>query len=258
MSRLDGRCAVVTGAARGLGLAAARRLAAAGAHVLLTDMCRDEGEAHAAALRADGHDAYFVVQDVTDPERWPGVLDVAIERWGRLDMLVNNAGIAEIADIETLDFAGWRRTMSVNLDSVFLGMQAAIARMKQSGGGAIVNVASIEGLVGEPLVPAYNASKGGVRLLTRSAALHCAERGYGIRINSVCPGFANTQMVSGAVSKMSTSDADAFASRLMARIPMHRLADPDEIARAIVFLVSDDSSYMTGADLVIDGGYTAC
>lgn len=258
MSRIDGKCAVVTGAARGLGLATARRLAAAGAHVLLTDMAADEGETQAAALRREGHDAYFVVHDVTDPARWPATLDVAIERWGRLDMLVNNAGIAEIGDIEAIDFAGWRRTLSVNLDGVFLGTQAAIARMKLSGGGAIVNVASIEGLVGEPLVPAYNASKGGVRMLTRSAAIHCANRGYGIRINAVCPGFANTQMVSGAVATLATGDADAFASRLLTRIPMHRFADPDEIARAILFLVSDDSAYMTGADLVIDGGYTAC
>ncbi|AEI82264.1 bacilysin biosynthesis oxidoreductase BacC (plasmid) [Cupriavidus necator N-1] len=258
MSRLDGRCAVVTGAARGLGLATARRLAAAGAHVLLSDTCADEGEAQAGILRGEGHDAYFVAHDVTDPADWAALLDVAVGRWGRVDILVNNAGIAEIADIETLDFAGWRRTLSVNLDSVFLGTQAAIARMKVSGGGAIVNVASIEGLVGEPLLPAYNASKGGVRLLTRSAAIHCASRGYGIRINAVCPGFANTRMISGAVGTMSPRDADTFALRLMSRIPMHRFADPDEIARAVVFLASDDSSYMTGADLVIDGGYTAC
>lgn len=257
MSKLEGKCAVVTGAARGLGLATARRFGAAGAHVLLTDMAAEEGEAQAAALRSEGCDAYFVVQDVTDPQRWQSTLDLAIERWGRLDILVNNAGIAEIADIETIDFAAWRRTLSVNLDSVFLGMQAAIARMKLHGGGAIVNVASIEGLIGEPLVPAYNASKGGVRLLTRSAAIHCANRDYGIRINAVCPGFANTAMVSGAVATLTPAEAEAFAARLMSRIPMNRFADPGEIARAIVFLASDESSYMTGADLVIDGGYTA-
>lgn len=253
---LAGRGAVVTGAARGLGLAAARRLAQAGASVTLTDRDAAEGEAQAQALRAAGLQADFAVQDVTDPQRWAGVLDDVLARRGRLDVLVNNAGIAEIADIEALDYAAWRRTMAVNLDGVFLGTQAAIARMKVRG-GAIVNMASIEGLVGEPLVPAYNASKGAVRLFTRSAAVHCAQRGYGIRINAICPGFANTQLVSGAVGALPAEQAQAFGARLMARIPVGRLANPEDIAGAVLFLASDDAAYMTGADLVIDGGYTA-
>lgn len=256
---LAGCSAVVTGAARGLGLAIAKRLAEAGASVTLTDRDAGEGESQARALRERGLGVDFSAQDVTQPQDWTTVLDSVLARRGRLDILVNNAGIAEIADIEALSFDAWRRMLSVNLDSVFLGTQAAIARMKVQGeGGAIVNVASIEGLIGEPLVPAYNASMGAVRMLTRSAAIHCARKGYAIRINAICPGFANTQLVAGAVGSMRQEDAEAFGARLIARIPMGRFASPEEIAGAVLFLVGDDAAYMTGADLVVDGGYTAC
>jgi NAD(P)-dependent dehydrogenase (short-subunit alcohol dehydrogenase family) len=248
--------AVVTGGARGLGLAAATALAEEGAHVLITDRLVDEGLVQQERLRGLGHSVAFEQQDVTDPARWGAVLDSAVARWGRLDVLVNNAGVAIVADIEALSFEQWRHTLAVNLDAVFLGTQAAIARMKASG-GSIVNIASIEGLVSDPKVPAYNASKGGVRMLTRSAAVHCASKGYAIRINNVCPGFVDTQMVSGAMGSLAPEEAQTFATRVLQRTPMGRMAMPDEIGRAVLFLASDESSYMTGSDLVIDGGYTA-
>ena len=253
MKRVQDKVCLVTGGARGLGLAAAEALLAEGAKVMLTDVDRAEGQAQAARL---GGNAAFHAQDVSKASQWQEVLDAVVAKWGRLDVLVNNAGIANIADIETVSPEIWSRTLDINLTGVFLGTQAAIARMKARG-GAIVNIASIEGLIGESLIPAYNASKGGVRIFSRSAAIHCARNGYNIRINNVCPGFAETQMVAGALATMKPEDAQAFAGKTLGRIPMGRFAKPAEIAAAVLFLASDESSYMTGSDLVVDGGMTA-
>lgn len=253
MGRVRDKVCVVSGGARGLGLAAAEALLAEGAKVLLTDVDA-AGEAEARRL---GENAMFRRHDVTDAGQWSAVLDAATARWGRLDVVVNNAGVAAIIDIEQMTPENWRRTLDVNLSGVMLGTQAAIARMKTSGGGSIVNIASIEGLIGEAVLPAYNASKGGVRLFTRSAAIHCARSGYGIRVNNVCPGFADTQMVSGALATLAPEAAQAFAEKTLARIPMGRFARPAEIAAVVLFLASDESSYVTGADLVVDGGMTA-
>ena len=259
MKRMQNKVAVITGGARGLGLAAVERLCDEGARVLFTDVLEGEGQRQLERLKTLGHALAFEVQDVTDPERWGLVLDAAITRWGRLDVLVNNAGVAIIADIEVLTLAQWRKTLSVNLDGVFLGTQAAVARMKANNGtgGSIVNIASIEGLIGEALIPAYNASKGAVRMFTKSVAIHCARQGYGIRVNNVCPGFADTQMVSGELARMAPADAQAFAGRVLQRTPMGRFATPAEIANAVLFLACDESSYMTGTDFIVDGGYTA-
>ncbi len=253
MGRVQDKVCVVTGGARGLGLAAAELLLAEGAKVLLTDVDTAEGEKQATRL---GERAMFMQQDATDPERWNAVLDAAIEKWGKLDVLVNNAGIAIIQDVEASSMDAWKKTLDINLTAVFLGTQAAIARMKASQ-GSIVNIASIEGLIGEPLVPAYNASKGGVRIFSKSSAIHCARAGYKIRINNVCPGFAETALVAGAVGTLSAEEGEAFGARILGRIPMGRFAQPSEIAPAILFLASDESSYMTGSDLVVDGGMTA-
>ncbi|WP_394562093.1 glucose 1-dehydrogenase [Aquipseudomonas alcaligenes] len=256
MNRLNNRICLVTGAASGIGLAIAETFLREGATVLLTDIDAAAGERHVARLRDEGLNALFQQHDVTDEARWTQVLSTVKERWGRLDVLVNNAGIAVLGDVETLTLAQWRKTNAVNLDAVFIGTQQAIAVMKGQG-GSIINVASIEGFIGEPMVPSYNASKGGVRIFTRSAAAHCARKGYAIRINNLCPGYAATAMISGGLEEMGGDVAQQFQSYLQQRIPMGRLGLVEEIAKGALFLASDDSSYMTGSDLVVDGGYLA-
>lgn len=254
MGRIQDKVCLVTGGARGLGLAAAEALVAEGGRVMITDLDVDVGEAAAVRL---GAQAAFMPQDVTREADWEQVVAAVLERWGRFDVLVNNAGVGRFVDIEHIDAATWQRTIDVNLNGVYLGTKAAIAAMKGRGGGSIVNVASIEGLIGEAGLPAYNASKGAVRLFTRSTAIHCARWGYGIRINNVCPGFADTQMVSGALAELAPEIAQQVVTTTLARIPMGRFGRPAEIAAAVLFLASDESSYVTGSDLVVDGGMTA-
>ena len=253
IGRVQDKVCVITGGARGLGLAAAEVLLAEGAKILITDIDQAEGETQAKRL---GERVAFRVQDVTVESQWEVTLDAAIQQFGRLDVLVNNAGIALIEDVEVATLKGWQRTLDINLTGVFLGTQAAIARMKATQ-GSIVNIASIEGFLGEAEIPAYNATKGGVRIFSKSAAIHCARSGYKIRINNVCPGFAETQMVAGALGTMTPERAEAFAARTLGRIPMGRFAQASEIAAAVLFLASDESSYVTGSDLVVDGGLTA-
>ena len=255
--RMQDKVCVVTGGARGLGLAAAERLLAEGARVLLTDIDASAGRAQQARLEAQGLPVRFVQHDVTDAAQWRTALDAATDPWGRIDVLVNNAGIGAFESIDTASFESWRRTLSVNLDGVFLGIQQVLPRMKASKGGSIVNIASIEGIVGEALLPAYNASKAAVRLLSKSTAIHCARSGYGVRVNSVCPGFVGTELVSNALAQLSEADAQALAAVTIGRIPMGRFGEPAEIANVVLFLASDESSYVTGADLVVDGGLTA-
>jgi NAD(P)-dependent dehydrogenase (short-subunit alcohol dehydrogenase family) len=251
--RVNNKVALVTGGGSGLGEAIAIRLAEEGARVVVSDINASGARRVAEAI---GDAALALHQDVTSEQRWQEVLAEIVDRFGRLDILVNNAGIAIVGNVEETTLADWQATQRVNLDAVFLGTRDAIKVMKGTG-GSIINISSIEGIVGEPEVAAYNASKGGVRIFTKSAALHCAAQGYQIRVNSVHPGFINTAMVSGAVGSMSAADGEAFQARIMGNIPMGHMGEPVDIANGVLFLASDESRYMTGSELVIDGGYTA-
>jgi NAD(P)-dependent dehydrogenase (short-subunit alcohol dehydrogenase family) len=253
MNRLKNKTAIVTGAAQGLGYAIAKRFCEQGAAVMITDLNAEKGEQAANTIRQQtGGACAFLQQDVSDEASWPALLAATEQQFGALHILVNNAGIVKTAPIETETLAGWRATQAVNLDAVFLGTQMAVRAMKNSG-GSVINISSIEGLVGEPNIPAYNASKGGVRLLTKSAALYCAEQRYPVRVNSVHPGFILTDMVQQGLD---TVGEQAWQAARQA-IPVGELGEPDDIAWAAVFLASDESKYMTGSELVIDGGYTA-
>jgi NAD(P)-dependent dehydrogenase (short-subunit alcohol dehydrogenase family) len=248
--RLSGKIAFVTGGASGIGLATARRFAEHGATVVIAD--RNEPAARQAA---EGHPSLHAIHlDVTDEVRWAAAIDEALERFGRIDAVVNSAGIATVSDIETCTTQEWRRVMSVNADGVFFGCRNAVRAMKAHG-GSIVNLSSVSGIIGGHNVVAYNASKGAVRLLTKSVALHCARQGYGIRCNSVHPAFVETPMVDRMLQ--TTADPGRTRERLAAGVPLGRFGTPDEIADLIVYLASDESQFVTGAEFVIDGGMTA-
>lgn len=250
---LRGKAAIVTGAAspNGLGFATARMLARAGASVLITDIAADAVAARAGELQAEGWRTESCSQDVTSAAAWSNTVGAAIAAFGRLDILVNNAGIAVLRRIDALEPADWQRQIDVNLTSVYLGCRAALAQMRLQGeGGAIVNLSSVAGLVGVPGAPAYAASKGGVRLLTKAVALECAaER---IRVNSVHPGVIWTEMQQVAIR-----DNPSQYDVINASIPMGRMGEPDDIAAMICFLSSDAAKYITGAEFVVDGGLTA-
>lgn len=252
--RLAGKVALVTGGASGLGAEAARRLASEGAAVLLTDRDTAGGEAVLAGIDAEGARAGFFAHDVTSEEDWRAAVSAATGRFGRLDILVNNAGIVgNQLDLMTHSLDDWRRILAVNLDGVFLGMRAVGPVMAAQGSGSIINISSIMGKVGMPNVTAYCASKGAVLMLTKAAAVEWAP--LGIRVNSVHPGFIDTPMVSNALQ--ASDNGNEMRSMIIAAHPLGRLGVPREIADAILFLASDEASFMTGAELVVDGGYTA-
>jgi NAD(P)-dependent dehydrogenase (short-subunit alcohol dehydrogenase family) len=255
MGRVQGKVALVTGGRRGIGKAVAILLAAEGARVVITDRKPEGSEAVIAAIEKAGGEALFLDHDVAREEDWTRVIEKTLERFGRLDVLVNNAGVGAGKNIEEISLDDWRWVMSVNLDGVFLGTQQAIRAMKAGGGGSIINMSSIEGLVGDRRLPAYDASKGGVRLLTKSAALHCARAGYNIRINSVCPGFLDSRMVDGFLGAQ--TDPQQARRELEAMHPLGHLGTPEDAAYAVLYLASDESKFATGTELIIDGGYTA-
>lgn len=253
--RLQNKVALVTGAGAGIGEATARRFAEEGAVVIITDINIQAAEAVAEQINASGGKAQARLQDVTDEALWENVVQDIVSSHGSLDVLVNNAGIALIGSVEDGTLDDWRTTQAVNGESVFLGTRAAIAVMKERG-GSIINISSIEGMVGEPGVAAYNYSKGGVRIFTKSAALHCAKEGYPIRINSVHPGFILTAMVEEGIGSMPEAVQLEMSERLEREIPLRTMGEPLDIANGCLFLACEESKYMTGSELVIDGGYT--
>jgi len=255
MGRVEGKVALVTGGRRGLGEASAVLLGREGAKVAITDRKADGADAVLNRISAAGGKAIFIQQDVAKEEDWRRTLDDVLKQFGRLDILVNNAGVGAGKNVEELTLDDWRWVMSVNLDGVFLGTKYAIGAMKKSGGGSIINMSSIEGMVGDRRLAAYDASKGGVRIFTKSAALHCAKAGYNIRVNSLHPGFIDTPMVTGFVKAQ--GDAAAARKELEQLHPIGHLGEPDDVAYAVLYLASDESKFVTGSELVVDGGFTA-
>jgi NAD(P)-dependent dehydrogenase (short-subunit alcohol dehydrogenase family) len=255
MSRVAGKVALVTGGAMGIGRACAELLSAEGASLVITDREVAEGQGVVDCLAALGRRALFVEHDVSREDRWQHAINVCVSTYGRLDILVNNAGIGSFGDVEHTTIEDWHAQLSVNLDGVFLGIKHAIPAMRIGGAGSIINLSSIEGLVGDPALAAYNASKGAVRLLSKSAALYCAKARTNIRVNSVHPGYIWTHMVRAGVE--SSGHADEMRRDLEARHPIGRLGRPNDVAYGVLYLASDESAFVTGSELVIDGGYTA-
>lgn len=254
MKRVAGKVALVTGAGLGLGRATAKLLAREGAKVVVSDVREDDGHRVTDEIIDAGGEAIFVRHDVASEADWQTVVAMALSRFGRLDILVNNAGVALSGSVEETSLEQWRWLMSINLDGVFIGTKHAIGAMKATG-GSIINLSSIEGLIGDANLAAYNASKGGVRIFTKSAALHCAKAGYKIRVNSIHPGYIWTPMVQHHLA--SQPDPVAAKAFVEALHPVGHLGEPDDIAYGALYLASDESKFVTGAELVIDGGYTA-
>jgi 3(or 17)beta-hydroxysteroid dehydrogenase len=252
MGRVDGKIAIVTGAASGIGRACARRLAREGATVVLTDRQEELGRAAASELGAPHR---FRALDVTDPTAWTRVVDETVRELGRLDVLVNGAGIGFLLDIEHTSLEQWRLVHAVNSDGTFLGCQAAVRAMKGTGGGSIINLSSVAGIVADADLTAYCASKGAVRMLTKSVALHAARAGYEIRCNSVHPAFIATPMVDGLLA--AGAPGGLTRAKLERSIPLGRLGEPDDVAHLVVYLASDESRFVTGSELVVDGGLSA-
>ncbi|MHA1569598.1 MAG: SDR family oxidoreductase [Alphaproteobacteria bacterium] len=252
MGRIEGKAVMVTGAASGIGRATADLLAAEGAKVALADIAIETGRAAAAEI---GGEAHFVGLDVRDEGQWQAAIDNVRDRYGRLDVLVNNAGIFPSGNIEDTTLEDWRAAHAVNAEGVFLGCKYAVAAMKETDGGSIVNISSIAALVGTPNFAAYSASKGAVRSLTKCVALHCAKRGYAIRCNSIHPSFIDTPMVAGVVAGHAAPDR--FRAAIDRANPMGRIGRPEDVAQMVLYLATDESAFVNGAEMVVDGGTTA-
>jgi 3(or 17)beta-hydroxysteroid dehydrogenase len=266
VNRLDGKVALISGAARGIGAETARLMVEAGAEVAIGDVLDERGAETARAIAGAGSAAIYLHLDVTREDDWTAAIAATVERFGGLDILVNNAGLFLGKGIEEASLEEWNRLCAVNLTGVFLGTKLALPALRERArhspqGSAIVNLASVAGLVGSQLDPLYSMTKGGVTLFTKSAALEFARKGYRVRVNSIHPGVIQTDMgdqtfVSRA-RNLGTNDVEAARRTALTTHPIGRLGTPNDIAKGIVFLASDDAAFMTGAGLVVDGGLTA-
>ena len=252
MGRVDGKIALVTGAASGIGLQASLRLAEEGARVMMTDINVENGKKEAEKL---GRNAEFLKHDITLEEDWISVLRETVKRFQSLDILVNSAGMVLIADVEQISLEDWRHVHAVNLDGTFLGCKHGVRVMKEFGAGSIINLSSVSGLIGGFNLAAYNSSKGAVRMLTKSVALHCARSGYGIRCNSIHPTFIETPMLDSMIQD--APDPEKARQTLIRQVPLKRIGTTDDVAKMIVYLASDESTFVTGTEMVIDGGVVA-
>jgi 3alpha(or 20beta)-hydroxysteroid dehydrogenase len=245
--RLEGKVVLITGSAGGIGAAAARRMAAEGARLLLSDADGDRAQALAAEL---GEGAEGIAHDVTSEERWQVVIERALELHGHIDVLLNNAGIFLAAPLTETSLAVFRRLIDVNVTGVFLGMRTVAPAMIERRAGSVINVSSVAGLMGPPMLTAYAASKWAVRGMSKVAAKELAQ--FGVRVNSLHPGQIDTDM-----NARQREETPELIDRLIRGIPLRRIGAPEEVADAIVYLACDESVYVTGSELVIDGGVTA-
>jgi 3(or 17)beta-hydroxysteroid dehydrogenase len=249
MGRVDGKVAIVTGAASGMGRADAELLAAEGARVVLADLNEADGQAVADAI---GDNALFMRLDVTDEENWKSVVAATVEAFGRLDILVNNAGMIALGTVVDTDLESWRRINAVNSDGVFLGCKHAIPAMTESGGGSIINMSSVAALHGQSFVAAYSASKGAVMALTKSVALYCKEQRNGIRCNSIHPDGVKTPMV----VKVAMGKETATQEEIEKVGAAGNMCEPQDVANLVLYLASDESRFVHGAEMVIDNAAT--
>jgi NAD(P)-dependent dehydrogenase (short-subunit alcohol dehydrogenase family) len=256
--RVAGKLALVTGAAQGLGAAHCQALAREGAKVLCTDINLDGAQETVTAINAEcgAGTAFAARHDVTSPEDWDAAIELARDALGGLSVLVNNAGVGVRGNIETCTLEEWRRGFAINVESVFLGCQKALPLMKDNQPGSIVNISSIAGLIASDTMPGYNASKAAVWMLSKSVALYAAKMGWNIRCNSVHPTFVDTPILDGMV-RSTGREKSVIMDKLARQIPLKRVGAPREIADGVLFLASDESSFMTGAELKLDGGISA-
>ncbi len=266
MNRLDGKTALLSGAARGIGGETAKLMAQAGAKIVIGDLLDERGRQTVAEIEAAGGSARYVHLDVTSESDWTGAIETATSQFGKLDILVNNAGVFTGKGIEEVTMEDWNRLVAVNMTGVFLGTRMAIPALREAAkssehGSAIVNLASIAGIVGSQMDPLYSMTKGGVTLFTKSAALEFGRKGYRIRVNSIHPGVIQTdmgeQVFQARARRVGTNDTAPVRQAVTDTVPWGRLGVPMDIAKGIVFLASDDAGYMNGAGLIVDGGITA-
>ncbi len=266
MNCLDGKVALISGAARGIGGETARLMAQAGASVIVADVLDEQGRQTVGAITEAGGQAAYSHLDVTKEEPWTEAINLATSRFGKLDILVNNAGVFIGKGIEDISLDEWNRLVAVNMTGVFLGTRLAAPALREAAkssehGSAIVNLASIAGIVGSQLDPLYSMTKGGVTLFTKSAALEFGRKGYRIRVNSIHPGVIQTDMGEqtfvARAQRTGSNDTAAVRQVVTDTVPWGRLGMPMDIAKGIVFLASDDAGYMNGAGLIVDGGVTA-